>query len=294
MLPFLFSLTCLAAQFGASGRPDPRRRPGRSQADGIAYSLGSERDEGEPAGVFTTFEGAVVFAAGRGRLDVASVPAGPQIVANGIVIGAPLAGPGDYYLFDSTGFVLVRPSANTFSSFTIADAAYDYRYSRNGWPDWFQRPEVVVDTIANAAPGQVPQSSGRLRIFWHLDAISVLHIYAGGRIEVLDAPVGEVSVVRWFGPSQALANMAEATGTKPDALLKLTAVAPLDTPSSHDAPMNVLTAHVLWGVRSVAVDLARLTLPEGMIEAPWQRPEGSPPPLRADGGAKWRRPPGVG
>ena len=92
---------------------------------------------GMPPSLVTELAGTVVFAGGRGRLDVTAVAHGPAIRTEGIVLAAPLAQPGDWYLFDSTGFVLVRPGAKTFSVFPLADDSYNVVGRREGWPAWF-------------------------------------------------------------------------------------------------------------------------------------------------------------
>jgi hypothetical protein len=55
----------------------------------------------------------------------------------GVRVATPLGGQEDYYLFDSTGFVLVRPQAKTFSTFALTDASFNFENRRDGWPEWF-------------------------------------------------------------------------------------------------------------------------------------------------------------
>src|ERR1051325_4520544 len=111
-------------------------------------------------GPFGTFEAVITFAAGRGRLDMLQKDGVTTTFLAGLQIGAPLAEPGDYYLFDSTGFILVRPAQRTFSSFAISDYAYDYEYSRAGWPDLFEfsaphRSDSVSGTGAVETHGEL-------------------------------------------------------------------------------------------------------------------------------------------
>jgi hypothetical protein len=130
----------------------------RATLSGIAFSIDSGRETppppevvkrfGMPPELITQLAGTVVFAAGRGRLDVAAVARRtPPIRIEGIVLAAPLAKADDYYLFDSTGFVLVRPGTRTFSSFQIADDRFNYEGRRDGWPAWFPLKRTAVDTL---------------------------------------------------------------------------------------------------------------------------------------------------
>src|SRR5947209_3536918 len=52
----------------------------------------------------------VSWAGNRGRIDVLTRPVRPAIKVGELTVGPSLAMPGDYYLFDSSGFVLVRPA----------------------------------------------------------------------------------------------------------------------------------------------------------------------------------------
>src|SRR5262249_20944770 len=151
-----------------------------SHVAGITYVLGAEGETGEPIGAFKTFAGTVLFAAGRGRLDIASVSKGPEVRTDGIRIGNLLAVSGDYFLFDSTGFILVHPANKTFSSFQLTDAAYDYRYSREGWPAFFPIAEAPspLDTVARA---DSTRQFGEIRVYWHLNLLYG-GIAAGGRM----------------------------------------------------------------------------------------------------------------
>jgi hypothetical protein len=199
-----------------------------------------------------------------------------------------LATRGDYYLFDSTGFILVRPGSHTFSSFQLTDAAYDYRYSREGWPTFFDIKDAPspFDTVRSL---DVTRQFGEVRVYWHLNLI-VGGIVAGGRIAVRDAPPGEATVVRWFGPSQALANMTASGATLPKGIASLTAVLALHPPVGNRPRINFITEHMIWGIKPIDVDQSRLVLPDGFTETKWPGFDGQPntPPISADEGAKWR------
>src|SRR4051812_15690228 len=137
---------------------------------GITYSIDSLGDMGPTPRILKTFSGIVRFARGRGRLDITGKTTSQPIRVEGLVIAAPLASVGDYYLFDSTGFVLVRPADKTFSSFWFVDASYNYEGRRDGWPVPFEFGPLRPD-----APGLelvLPElwlQHGSYAIYWHLD-----------------------------------------------------------------------------------------------------------------------------
>src|SRR3954454_6457176 len=86
------------------------RLTARLASPGIEYRIPANVEATLFARTFTGFDAIVTFAAGRGRLDMVANPASPALVAQGVSVAPPLATPGEYYLFDSTGFILVRPS----------------------------------------------------------------------------------------------------------------------------------------------------------------------------------------
>ena len=196
-------------------------------AAGITYAIDSLIDAGPAPGVYKTFAAVVEFAHGRGRIDVVSNSGAPVIRASGLTIAPPLGRAGDYYLFDSTSFILVRPAAKTFSSFLLDSVSYNYQDRRDGWPQYFRFGKVPLDTISTdaSAPVQmIPHT--RTQAFWHLDlevdtsptrivGRDSIRILAAGRLTLLDAPLGEFSIVRWFGPSEALANLPADVGGIP-------------------------------------------------------------------------------
>jgi hypothetical protein len=266
----------------------------QQSAPGITYVIDTA-DAGPARGVLKTFAGVVVFAAGRGRLDIIERRASPVILVDGVPIADPLGGPGDYYLFDSTAFILVRPAARTFSSFSLTDAAYNYTNDREGWPKWFEFHPIRPDTVAPSRPaaGRMTQH-GPIHMYWHLDldqGAPSFQIRAAGRLTVDDAPAGEVSVVRWFGPSQALANMrVVSSGLLGGSAFGVTSVAPLRAPGENRAATNLITQHSILRLEPVVVDLSRLVLPDGFTETPWPGFEAAPnlPAPSPDNGAKWR------
>jgi hypothetical protein len=100
--------------------------------------------------------GRIEFAAGRGRFDVTAVPSWAPLSYKGVTVGAPLARPGDYYLFDTTSFILVRPSDRTFSAVSLATSTYRHGNVSENWdsmmqweiPRTIQRPMADRSTVA--------------------------------------------------------------------------------------------------------------------------------------------------
>jgi hypothetical protein len=306
--PIFFTfLVCLSSPLRAQGYFEYRvAKPEQTTAHetfvaGVRYAIDSLIDAGPAPGVFKTFAAVVEFAHGRGRIDVVSNSEAPVIRANGLIIAPPLGQTGDYYLFDSTSFILVRPAAKTFSSFSLDSFSYNYQDRRDGWPQYFRFGKVPLDTLSTDAGAAMPMMPhGRTQAFWHLDlevdtsptrvvGRDSIRILAAGRLTLLDAPLGEFSIARWFGPSEALANLPADVSGLPTGSVRVTAVAEIPSPELGRRPVDFITLHHLLGLKRVAVDLARLKLPDGFSETRWPSFEGQTNlPLSSDNGAKWR------
>src|SRR5207244_3163622 len=145
---------------------------------GLEYSIDTAlfQENAIPAGqealrewaAFSSFTGRVRFAAGRGRLDILTRRAGPLVVVDSFAVSAPLGGPGDYYLFDRRGFVLVHPSSKTYSTFSISGDSFGFPGTREGWPRAFQFVAPRLDTAGKRGYGE-PKSHDPIHVFWHSD-----------------------------------------------------------------------------------------------------------------------------
>jgi hypothetical protein len=282
--------------------PPPQRKAGyvtaavtpkhrqRTAVPGITYTIDTSPDLSPTQGAFRPFVGIVAFAARRGRLDIVAKSGGPEILAAGIRM-SPLAATGDYYLFDSTGFILVRPSLKTFASFSLADASYNYENRRDGWPEWFELTPVSHDTVGAPSIGSGGLTQhGQVRVYWHTDACSGgLCPIARGRLTIGDAPPGEASAARWFGPTFAFASLA-AKGVLLFDNAWLTAVTPFNPTRGAVFTINFITKQHVSRVDRVEVDPSRLRLPDGFTETTWPGFEtlSNLPSLSVDRGAKWR------
>jgi hypothetical protein len=287
------SATALALASGlASGAELQAQVTAPRAAAGLTFAIDTVGETGPSARLLTPIAGVVVFAAGRGRLDVVAKRGGPALAVGGIRIDGPLAAPGDYYLFDSTGYVLVRPATKTFLRFDVADAAYNYEEKRDGWPDAFEFRMLRPDTLTGGSTARSSLAEhGEAPIFWHLDLVppaAPVRILARGRLRIADAPAGEVSVARWFGAAQALAALPGGLGAVTPERLRVTSVAALRSPGEGAAPLNIVTLYPLSGLAAAEVDLSRLVVPAGFRETLWA--PGQAPSLPGTG-TKWTTPP---
>ena len=273
----------------------------RTTLPGIAYLVDSGPEAppppdvvkrfGMPPALVTQVAGAVVFAGGRGRFDVAAVARRPVLRTAGIVLAAPLADPGDYYLFDSTGFVLVRPGTRTFSSFLIADDRFNYQGRREGWPAWFPLKRTSVDTLDAGAPAPLLRQHGAFPVYWHADIKG--RELARGRFTLVDARPGELAVVRWFAAARALAGLLTKGDTLGGATPTVTALGLWAEQADTIPPTAIIEVRPFTRLRRAPVDVDRLVLPAGYTEAPWPGYERAQQvfPTSADSGAHWKRPP---
>ena len=269
---------------------------------GIAFSIDSGREAppppevvkrfGMPPELITQIRGTVVFAAGRGRVDVAAVARRtPPIRIDGIVLAAPLAMADDYYLFDSTGFVLVSPGTRTFSSFQIADDRFNYEGRRDGWPAWFPLKRTAVDTLGAGTSAALLRQHGAYPVYWHADIKG--RELARGRFTVVDARPGELAVVRWFAATRALAALMVKGDTLGSAKPTVTALGLWAEEADTVPPTAIIEVRPFMDLRRADVSVDRLVLPAGYTEAPWPGFERAQQvfPTSADSGAYWKRPP---
>ena len=266
---------------------------------GIAFVIDTEREVpplavvrqfGMPPELVTQIAGTVVFAGGRGRLEVTAVARRtPTVRTQGIVLAAPLASAGDYYLFDSTGFVLVRPATKSFSVFQIADDRFNYEGRRDGWPAFFPFKRTTVDTLGDGTPPAVLRQHGAYPVYWHADVPG--RSLARGRFTVVDARPGELTVVRWFAASRALAALALKGGVLADARPTVTALGLWREAVDTVPPTAIAEMRPFIALRRTVVREEQLVLPADYIEAPWPGYERVQQvfPTSADHAAHWKR-----
>jgi hypothetical protein len=266
----------------------------RPRLAGIRFAFDTVESPARWRGALTRVAGLVEFAAGRGRLSVLAVRLGPAVAVNGVQIGRPLAQPGDYYLFDTTEFILVRPRSRTFSRFVLTRA--DYNHTGHLLPGAFLMRYTPCSTDTLGGAGERVTQHAPISVHWHLDSLDErgpMRIYARGWLEIRDAPAVEAGVARWFGVAIALAarpaGVAPLTGTK----LQLTAVSLLRTRDVREPYLRYSAILTPIGLVAVDVDPTHLMLPRGYTETRWPGSEqrdgmGSPSFSSA---ARWRVPP---
>lgn len=225
----------------------------------------------------------VTWAGTRGRIDILTRPARPIIKVGDVIVGPSAAVAGDYYLFDSTGFVLVRPASKQYSILQVSDATFNYEGRRDGWPSFFQFAPTRIDTVP--ADSASSWEHGEQRIYWHLDVAKdtvctlggcTVEELARGRMTIADAPVAELIVGRWFGPAQALGELPGGVARLLDKPIRVTTVSP------------VTGIHRLRDLRRTSVSRASLVVPPDFIEAPWPGLLPRSASSAVDRGAKWR------
>ena len=293
-------MVCVVAALAGGAVSNAHAQGTRATLPGIAFAIDSGRDVppppevvkrfGRPQELITQIAGTVVFARGRGRLDVAAVARRtPPMRTEGIVLARPLASAGDYYLFDSTGFVLVRPGTRTFSSFQIADDRFNYEGRRDGWPAWFPLKRTSVDTLGAATDATAMRQHGAYPVYWHADIRD--RELARGRFTVVDAPPAELAVVRWFAATRALAAMMMKADTLGATTPTVTALGLWAEAVDTVPPTAITEVRSFTGLRRADVSVERLLLPSGYTEAPWPGYERAQQvfPTSSDSGAYWKR-----
>jgi hypothetical protein len=278
---------------------------GQQRARGISFLIDTATftENALPAGpdilrvwqAFGSFSARVTFAANRGRLDVTRRRDGHAIVDDSLISTAPLANVGDYYLFDSTAVLLVRPRSKTYSLLPMLADSYNGARSREGWPRAFRPAAMRIDTV-DAAQSSPAKSSRQIHLYWHIDRVPYKWPdaeIARGAITVATAPFGEFNVIQWFGASRALSRMSVRGDALP-ARLTLTTATPLtNVVNADEVPPTILLKRELLHLRSEEIPLLSLTLPADFSETPWAgqhvapRAEATPSSIE-----KWRKVPG--
>lgn len=274
-----------------------------STVHGIRFTIDTTETNAPAMGLFSMFTGRIEFAAGRGRIDVSNVALRPTRGINGgVTLGPLLARPGDYYLFDSTGYVLIQPASRTFSGVSFSESTYRHGNVRASWDAMFEFGAVKSDNVSPSDSARLTQH-GPFGVRWHLDRSRLpitdrplpspgAEILARGRTLVIDAPRGDASVVRWMGPTAALATLGDSI--KPlDSSLQVTAVVVLPAQPGRSSEVNLILLHQMWGISVSDIDLTTLVLPTGYTEVAWPGFEHASglPAGSSKFAAHWRAPP---
>ena len=228
--------------------------------------------------VLSRVAGTMLFAGGRGRLDVTAVSHAPAIALDGIAVAEPLARPGDYYLFDNLGFVLVRPVSRTFSSFTFTRA--DFNLTGALLPGAYMMRRSTIGRVDTLPPSDLGarRQHAPISLHWHmqprqnatpnLEHAARWRLYARGWLEIKDAPGIEAGVARWFEVAAALATRPAgvsdigADGLEVTSVVRFNRRMPL-------SPVQYLQTLAPRQLAAVDVDPGRLAIPPDFAETPW-------------------------
>jgi hypothetical protein len=262
---------------------------------GITFEIDSSDDRGPAAGIFKTFTGVVTFARDRGRLDIKSRAKSLSVRVAASVISAPRGDSGDYYLFDSSGYALVRPASKTFSTGTVSSNSFNYQERRDGWPRSFEFSKPHVDTLSKNAPTSPSAQHQRIPVYWHLDLghSPTIRVLVRGRMVIDDAPLGEVSVARWFGAAAAFSRIPGGVSSLKNAPLRITTVTVLLDDTAHGTATNLIALHSLSSLEVMQISFDRLAIPNDYRETPWDGSQhghrGSA--IQIDENSKWKKDP---
>src|SRR5689334_22528839 len=278
------ALSLIGLGIACSSRSHPSLAPEVVSVQGITFAVDTTPEVTplgpgpvRPLGIRVTWAGS------RGRVDILSSPLRPVMKIGDVTVGRSQAQPGDFYLFDSTGFVLVRPAMRQYSALQISDAAFNYEGRRDGWPAFFSFAPTRVDTVP--ADSTITREHGEHRIYWHADIAKdtvctvggcSIEELARGRTTIADAPVAELIVARWFGPAQALGEIAGGISRLMDKPIRVTTVSPLTG------------IHRIRDLRTTPVLRASLTVPSDYVEVPWPGFPSSSFSKGVNLGGKWR------
>ena len=268
---------------------------------GVRFAIDTTETKAPATGLFSMFAGRAEYAAGRGRIFVLTVALRPtRSVNGGVTVGPLLARSGDYYVFDSTGYILVRPSSRTFSGVSFSESAYRHGNVRAPWDGMFEFRVPITENISSSDTARLTEH-GPFGVRWHLDrspppitdrplpSAGALEILARGRTLVIDAPRGEASVVRWMGPTAALSTLRDSIKSL-DSSLQVTAVAVLPAGPARSTEVSLIVLHWMSDIAVTDIDLTDLVLPAGYAEVPWpgfEHASGLPKPA-TEFAAHWR------
>jgi hypothetical protein len=236
---------------------------------GIRFAVDTLGPVPAERGVLTRVAGIMEFADGRGRLDVTAIRHAPVVSVDSVIVGEPLARPGDYYLFDNTGFILVRPATRTFSSFTFTRASFNLTGALLPGAFLMRPTPNRMDTLT---AGDDRRQHAPVGIHWHMQppgAHGLERLYARGWLEIQDAPAVEAGVARWFEVAAALATRPGGVSSLASGGVEVTSIALLRPPDVRVPSVTYPEMLTPRQLAAVDVEPSRLVLPPGYQETPW-------------------------
>jgi beta-lactamase regulating signal transducer with metallopeptidase domain len=286
-----------------SGRPfasvtrdhQPAMSPAPAVIHGLTFTISAGSDASTPSPgrwIQQNFDGVVTFSGRRGRIDIIRKNDVPSSVVAGTTLAGPAAAPGDYYIFDSTGLVLVRPAARTYSRIGLTDVSvrdattptYSVRVHDAG-VEWLAPDErtnvanpshshVAVFWVAQSGPAEIDEvnwekradGNGTISVRTKRDSAANFTTIAAGHFGFSGAPSGEVTVTQWPGLTQAMADARSTSGAVPLSHFWLTSFSTL---MKTDGPRFVRVASEVSGVRDADIDPASLEVPDRFTQTQW-------------------------
>jgi hypothetical protein len=205
----------------------------------------------------------------RGRIDVVERVRRPSVRLGWLLLSPPELGPGDYFLFDSSRFVHVRPHRRAFTVYPLRDVAYNFEDRRDRWPFFRRHPGEAAVARRTATEGRRVDVGS----YWHSEWVRdtscwgaafgqcLVRGLARGRGEASDVPPGLISLIRWIGPTMSLGAIAGR-----DTLLGRPIRATMInqwTAFGGDSVVTITTARFATGVRLETVHDTVFQLPRG-------------------------------
>jgi hypothetical protein len=90
---------------------------------------------------------------------------------------------------------------------------------------------------------------------------------ARGSLTLVDAPMSEINVARWFAPTRDLAHLAESSAL-PSTRVTVTAAIPRGPGPQQGVPLTIILKAEFVQLRAAMVDVASLGIPGGYKETP--------------------------
>lgn len=321
--PLLTAAAMTAAVVGLTAAASPRATSPRANLPGMTYTMrSSAAPVGDGPGAaamrasLANYTGVVVFAAGRGRMDITE-GSQPQMFEQG-----------DYVLFDSSDYIIVRPSEKHFFTMpTEAIGAASNAMEATGMKMSAKNVTVSLDTLGPGDPldGLATQHYRINQAYTMVIDMSGLGMDLGGMTPPpMDA---KTTMEYWYADvPEVLPNpfAGMATGMKGGASSPTPAGGMMGFMKEVSDKMEIVQAALpkgkvavktvssmrmsgmmgmgmdmtmeISGIKKIDVDPTQLALPDEFtqIAMPGMEALGSTTPLPADGGAKWRVKPGGG
>lgn len=209
----------------------------------------------------------------RGRIDVLDRVARPTVRMGWLALSPPRLAQGDYFLFDSSRLVHVRPGSRTFTTYPLKAVSYNFQGERDRWP-FFRRPRAGAEVARSRVSGAAQRVD--IGSYWHSEWVRdtscwgaafgrcLVRELARGRGEATTVPPALIGIIRWIGPTLSLA----AIGGRDTLVGKPIRATMVNQWISFggDSVVTVTTARFVTGLRFEATADSLFRLPRGFRE----------------------------